>query len=308
VIVVSGGAGNIGSHLVERLLADGEKVRVLDIQPWKYGSHPNLDVIQCDIRGPLPSFFGVERVFHLAALADIVPSIDNPIEYYDTNVTGTLNVLEKCRQDGVKKFIYAASSSCYGMNGGTTGVIEPQYPYALTKYMGEQLAMHWSKIYGLDVTSLRLFNVYGPRSRTTGAYGAVFGVFLAQIANSKPLTVVGDGTQRRDFTYVTDVVNGIIMGAQYPGIYEVGTGNPVSVNDIVGALGGPQKVYIPKRPGEPDLTISMGEKPPGWHPSVSISEGVRLMLNNLHCYKDAPVWTPETVEVATKTWFERLSA
>ncbi len=311
---ITGGCGFIGSHLTETLLARGERVRILDIQPWEYKLHPNLEVIECDIRGGLPSFFGIDRIYHLAALADIVPSIEKPLDYYDTNVSGTLNILEAARKFGVQRFVYAASGSCYGLSDTPTpetAPIDTQYPYALTKYLGEQLVGHWAKVYKIPAVSMRLFNVYGPRSRTAGAYGAMFGVFLAQLANMRPLTVVGDGTQSRDFTFVTDVVDALIKAADndISGIYNVGSGAPSSVNRIVELLGSPEVVYIPKRPGEPDIThadINKIQRDLGWEPKVTIEQGVRIMLENLSAFKDAPVWNQESIGKETEAWFTAL--
>ena len=224
--LVSGGAGFIGSHLVEVLLEKRSELVVLD--NFSTGRPKNLDhvadkiqLIECDISKPghwQNLFENVDYVFHLAALADIVPSIENPDTYYQSNVNGTFNILEACRKHNVKKIVYSASSSCYGIPDEyptkETAEIRPQYPYALTKYLGEQLVMHWCHIYDLPAVSLRFFNVYGPRSRTSGTYGAVFGVFLAQKLAGKPFTVVGDGSQTRDFTFVSDVVDAIITAAE----------------------------------------------------------------------------------------------
>ncbi len=222
--LITGGAGFIGSHLAELLIDKGHEVTVVD--NLLSGRLKNLQAIsgnakfrfaQADIRDAsslLPLFDGADWVFHLAGLADIVPSIEMPEQYYSTNVTGTFNVLESARQCGVKRFIYAASSSSYGIPDvyptPESSPIKPQYPYALTKYMGEELTLHWANVYKLPAISLRLFNVFGTRSRTSGAYGAVFGVFLAQKLNGQAFTVVGDGTQTRDFTYVTDVAEAFL--------------------------------------------------------------------------------------------------
>ena len=169
--------------------------------------------------------------------------------------------LEAARRTGVKRFVYVASSSCYGIPSSyptpETAPADPRYPYALTKYLGEQLVMHWAQVYRLPAVSVRLFNVYGPRARTSGTYGAVFGVFLAQLLAGEPLTIVGDGEQTRDFTFVTDVVDALIAVAESDKIgeiYNVGSGQPVSVNELVRLLGSPPSVHIPKRPGEPDCT------------------------------------------------------
>lgn len=324
--IVTGGCGFIGSHLVERLIDDGHKVIVLDNLSSgslenleKVKDSPNLKFINvdvCNFEKIKEHFKKVDYVFHLAALADIVPSIKWPLIYHRSNVDGTINVLESARLFGVKKFIYTASSSCYGIPDKfptpETAPIRPQYPYALTKYIGETLTMNWAKIYRLPVISLRLFNVYGPRARTSGVYGAVFGVFLAQKLAGKQFTVVGDGTQTRDFTYVSDIVNVFVMAAESEvknEIFNVGSGNTYSVNRLVELLGG-DVVHIPKRPGEPDCTyadISRIKKILKWTHNVTFEEGVGKMLDNINYWKNAPVWTPEKIEKVTKEWFKYLS-
>ncbi|NDB86888.1 MAG: NAD-dependent epimerase/dehydratase family protein, partial [Alphaproteobacteria bacterium] len=260
-------------------------------------------------------FRDIDVIFHMAALADIVPSINNPEDYYKSNVQGTLNLLEKARKHKVKKFIYAASSSCYGLPKKLPvlekAIISPQYPYALTKYLGECIAMHWAQVYRIPTTSLRFFNIYGPRARTSGTYGAVFGVFLAQKLANKPFTIVGDGTQTRDFTYVTDAVDAIVtaMMSSHVGLFNVGSGNTYSINRLVELLEG-DTVNIPKRPGEPDSTfadIRKVEAELGWTPKVSFEEGVDRVLKAIDYWQDAPLWNPNSIEAATKTWFEFLS-
>ena len=189
--------------------------------------------------------------------------------------------------------------------------IEPMYPYAFTKWQAEELLMHWFKIYNFPAISFRFFNAYGPRSRTSGAYGAVFGVFLAQKLAEKPLTVVGDGTQTRDFTYVSDVCQALIVAAESTRtqrIYNVGSGHTVSVNRLVELLGS-NSVNIPKRPGEPDCTfadISRISLELGWSPKITIEEGVDRVLENIEDWRDAPVWTPAKIDAATKDWFHYL--
>ena len=254
--------------------------------------------------------------FHLAGLADIVPSIDNPTQYFNSNVKGTLNILESSRRANIKKLIYAASASCYGIPDkyptNENSKINPQYPYALTKFIGEQLIFHWFKVYNMPNISLRFFNAYGPKSRTTGAYGAVFGVFLAQKLAGKPLTIVGDGNQTRDFIHVYDLVDAIIKAAQkgkHGETYNVGNGKEISVNLIASLIGG-SKVRVPKRPGEPDRSladISKIKKQLSWKPKISINEGIKMLLNDINNWKEAPVWTPETIKEATKSWFKLLS-
>jgi UDP-glucose 4-epimerase len=258
----------------------------------------------------------VERVFHLAARADIVPSIQEPEAYFRANVDGTFAMLEAARHHQVRRFVYGASSSCYGIPEvyptPEKAPADPRYPYALTKYLGEQLVQHWAQVYRLSTVSLRFFNVFGPRARTSGTYGAVFGVFLAQLLAGKPLTIVGDGTQTRDFTYVSDVVDALQVAAASTisgEIYNVGSGRPVSVNELVAELGSPPTVNIPKRPGEPDCTfadISKIRSDLGWEPKVKFSSGVKIMRDNIDFWRNAPVWTASSIEQATADWFKFL--
>ncbi len=324
-ILVTGGAGFIGSHLVERLLSEGHQVHILD--NFSNGRRENIDHVQGqdrliiqegDVSDPeavAQALVGVDWVFHLAALADIVPSIVNPLEYYHANVTGTATLLEASRNAKVKRFIYTASSSCYGIPDSYPtsefSAIQPQYPYALTKNLGEQLVMHWEQTYGLPVVSLRLFNVYGPRARTSGTYGAVFGVFLAQKLQGKPYTVIGDGTQTRDFTFVTDVVDAFVKAAEstHSGeVFNIGSGGTYSVNRLIELLGG-VTVSIPKRPGEPDCTFADIQKAKhqlGWSPTVTFEEGVNVMLQHIHSWDEAPVWDSISIAKASADWFRYL--
>jgi UDP-glucose 4-epimerase len=323
--IVTGGAGFIGSHLVDILVEKGHMVTVIDNfstgRPENL-SHlagkDNLKVVERDItdfKGLDRLFDGQDWIFHLAALADIVPSIENPLRYHRANVDGTVNVLECSRSTGVKKFIYAASSSCYGENSpvptSEDAPISPQYPYALTKYLGEQYVFHWQQVYGLKTISLRFFNVYGPRARTSGTYGAVLGVFLAQKLAGKPFTVVGDGTQKRDFVFVKDVARALLMAAESGAsgdVFNVGTGHPVDINSLASILGG-ERVYVPKRPGEPDCThadVSRISSKLGWESQVGFEEGISECLRDIDYWRDAPVWTPEKIETSTREWFKYL--
>jgi len=322
-ILVTGGAGFIGSHLVDFLVKKGHKVTVID--NFFSGSKKNLKkslkkivLINCDISNykKLEKYFTrFDYVYHLAAKADIVPSINHPIEYFNSNVVGTINLLELSRKAGVSKFIYAASASCYGIPKKIptkeNEKKDVQYPYALTKLMGEDLCFHWEKVYKLKTISLRFFNIYGPRSRTSGAYGAVFGVFLAQKIKNKPLTIVGDGKQSRDFVYISDLVLALYKAAfskTHGKSINIGSGVPTTVNKIAKIIGGP-KINIPKRPGEPDKTIadiSLAKKYLKWKPSVNIDFGIKTLLKNIRYWKDAPVWTPKKIKLATKIWFKYL--
>jgi len=321
--IVTGGAGFIGSHLVEALLEIEHQVVVLD--NFSTGRPENLahvkekiQLIECDLSVPgdwVNYLKDTDWVFHLAALADIVPSIQKPEAYFRANVDGTFNLLQACNSLGIQRFIYAASSSCYGIPDQyptpEIAEIRPQYPYALTKRLGEELVMHWAQVYKFPALSCRFFNVYGTRSRTSGTYGAVFGVFLAQKLAGKPMTIVGDGKQTRDFTYVTDIAHALIAAAKsdYTGkSYNIGSGQTVSVNRLVELLGG-EKTHIPKRPGEPDCTfadITEIRKDLGWEPKVPIEVGVAKVIENIEYWRNAPVWTPESIATATVDWFKYL--
>lgn len=325
VAVVTGGAGFIGSHMVDLLVEEGFEVRVIDTlvggREENLAHHRNDPLVfeQRDIRSFAPNdalFKGAKYVFHFAGIGDIVPSIEQPLEYMSTNVQGTAHMLECARHAKVQKFVYAASSSCYGLAKVPTREdhpISPQYPYALSKYQGEQACFHWHAVYRLPVNSIRIFNAYGTRSRTSGAYGAVFGVFLKQKLEGKPFTVVGDGTQSRDFLYVTDVARAFYRAAEtvrVGEVYNLGAGNPQTVNRLVELLGGPV-VHIPKRPGEPDCTwadITKIKTELGWSQKVSFEEGVQRILDHIEYWRNAPLWDPTTIAKATRTWFDMLSS
>ena len=322
--VVTGGAGFIGSHMVDLLVSNGHRVHVIDNLVGgrlenlsHYQENSDVVIENRDIRSYKydDSFFkNAKLVIHFAGIGDIVPSIESPVEYMSANVQGTVHMLECARNAGVDKFVYAASSSCYGLAETPTSEghqINTKYPYALSKYQGEQAAFHWHDVYKLPVNSVRIFNAYGTRSRTSGAYGAVFGVFLKQKLAGKPFTVVGDGTQMRDFLYVTDVVNAFYAAAttdKVARVYNLGAGRPQSVNRLVELLGG-EKIYIPKRPGEPNCTwadITRINQELGWKPLVSFEQGVANIVKNIEYWKNAPLWEPDSIATATKTWFEYM--
>jgi UDP-glucose 4-epimerase len=321
--VVTGGAGFIGSHLVDALLARDAHVTVVD--NFATGRIENLahvagrvSIEHCDINEfeRLRTIFAhADTVFHLGGLADIVPSIERPTEYFRANVDGTQSVMEAARAAGVRRVVYAASSSCYGIPDAyptrETAEIRPQYPYALTKYLGELTALHWAKVYRIPTVALRLFNVFGIRSRTSGAYGSVFGVFLAQKLAGKPFTVVGDGTQSRDFTYVTDVARAFVAAAESDvtgTAINIGSGRPQTVNRLVELLGG-SVVYVTKRPGEPDSTHADTElacRLLNWKTDVLFEEGVGRVLDNIDYWRAAPVWDERSISAATRVWFDQL--
>ena len=325
VAVVTGGAGFIGSHMVDLLLAEQFDVRVIDdlsggrlANLEQHGDEPRLAVEVADVRELAPdatAFAGANHVFHFAGIGDIVPSIERPLDYLAVNAQGTVRVLEAARSAGVEKLVYAASSSCYGIADETptteSAAIRPEYPYALSKWQGEEAVLHWHRVYDLPTVSIRIFNAYGMRSRTTGAYGAVFGVFLAQKLAGKPFTVVGDGTQSRDVVNGRDVARAFYLAATRgrPGeVYNLGAGDPQPVNRLVELLGG-EVVHVPKRPGEPDVTWADTTKirtELGWEPRVSFEEGVGEMVANIERWRDAPVWDPDSIAAATQTWFDVL--
>ena len=325
--VVTGAAGFIGSHMVDLLLAEGWQVHAIDnLSSGRLDNlahqqgNPDLEISVRDLRdiGPRDSIFRDARyVFHFAGMGDIVPSIERPAEYMSANVMGTVHALEAARHAGVEKFVYAASSSCYGLATElpTTekAPLDPQYPYALSKYLAEEALFHWGRVYRLPVVSIRMFNVYGPRSRTSGAYGAVFGVFLKQKLAGKPFTVVGGGTQTRDFVFATDVVRAFWLAARSDRqneIYNLGAGAPQSVNRLVELLGGGEVVHLPKRPGEPDCTwanISKIHAHLGWSSSVSFEDGTATMLRHIDYWRNAPLWDVASIQTATEGWFSSLS-
>lgn len=326
IAVITGGAGFIGSHAVDLALDLGYRVHVIDNLAGgrlenlaHHRNNQDLVFEERDVRNMAADdamFRNASCVLHFAGIGDIVPSIERPAEYMAVNVQGTVAVLEAARHARVEKLVYAASSSCYGLAAVPTTEdhpIAPQYPYALSKYQGEEACLHWHRVYGLPVNVIRIFNAYGTRSRTSGAYGAVFGVFLRQKLAGQPFTVVGDGTQKRDFLYVTDVAAAFLAAARTTltgRIWNLGASSPQPVNRLVELLGNGPVVHLPKRPGEPDCTWADTTRiraDLGWSPQVSFEEGVGRVLADIDYWKDAPLWTPERIADATRTWFAMLS-
>jgi UDP-glucose 4-epimerase len=324
-VLITGGAGFIGSHTVDFFLKKGFKVRVIDnlvggnlkniehLKNNKNFQFEKQDILKLD---KVRKFISeCEYVVHFAGIGDIVPSIKYPKKYFENNVLGTVKLLDFLNPKKIKKFVYAASSSCYGKANTPTDekhLINPLYPYALSKYQGEQIALHWHKVYKFPVNSIRIFNAYGTRSRTTGAYGAVFGVFLKQLIAKQPLTVVGDGTQRRDFLYVSDVAEAFYLAAitKITGtIWNLGSGNPQSVKKLVQLLNPKKIIFIPKRPGEPNITyanIKKIKKDLKWKPVISFEEGVSKILDNIEYWRNAPLWNKSNIAKETKLWFKYL--
>ena len=296
--IVTGGAGFIGSNLVDKLVNRGHKVIVIDnfISGKKsnlsHHSKKNVKIIKLDIskdKNLSEHFKGANYVFHLAGLAEIIPSIKDPARYFINNTLGTLNVLEATKKVKINKFIYAASSSCYGKTKKIptkeTDIIDATNPYSLTKFLGEELVIKYAKLYHMPNISFRFFNVYGPRLNSKGKYGAVFSIFLKQKKANKPLTIVGNGRQTRDFIYVDDLVDAFfkIMKSNLSNkIYNLGSGKETSINKIASLIGG-KKIFIPEIQGETKRScanISKICKDVNWKPRISISEGIKKLFNN----------------------------
>ncbi len=323
--LVTGGAGFLGSHMVDFLLKKKHKVIVVD--DLSTGIKENLShnlnnknffFIKKNIQNFKLSDLKnkkIDYIFHFAGRAAIVPSIVNPSLYFNTNVLGTLNLLENFRKLKIKKFVYAASSSCYGnakVPTNENNTISLLHPYAASKYYGEQLCMHWNNVYKMPINSIRIFNAYGTRVSFNQGYGAAFSIFLKQKLEKKPLTIVGNGKQKRDFIFATDLAKAFYLSAKskYSGeIYNFGTGKPTSVNKIAKLIGG-KKINIPRRPGEPNITqanINKIKKHLRWKPKVSISNGTASMIKNINFWKKGKLWTKSTIMKETKEWFKILS-
>ena len=256
-VLVTGGAGFIGSHMVDRLIDMGVQVSIIDdfstgkvenVNKAAYCWKQNLATV--DMK-ELTSFLdGVDTVFHMAALARVQPSIEEPVPFHNANVNSTHNLLAACKDAGVKKFIFSASSSVYGEASTPTSeshMLNPISPYALHKLIGEQYCTLFSKLYDIDTVCLRYFNVYGNRMSLDGAYRLAIPIFASQIKEGKPCTIFNDGNQRRDFVHVDDVVDANILVATHKNKfggeqYNIGTGKSISVNEIVDLLGG-EKSY-----------------------------------------------------------------
>ena len=296
--VVTGGAGFIGSNLIDHLIKAGHKVIVLDNfvsgkrSNLSHHKNQNVKIIKIDISkdNNLERYFkNIDYVFHLAGLAEIIPSIKNPKKYFVNNVLGTLNVIEAAKKTKIKKLIYAASSSCYGtpksFPTSEKSKIDLKHPYAVTKYMGEELVLKYASIFNMPNISFRFFNVYGPRLNLSGQYSAVMGNFLSQKKNNKPLTIVGDGKQTRDFIHVDDLAKAFlktIKSKSVNKIYNLGSGKKTSINTIAKIFGGKKK-FIEKRPGEPKNSladISKIKKDINWKPSINIDDGIKKLLKN----------------------------
>lgn len=287
--LITGGAGFIGTNLVERLVADGHKVVVVDDLTTGDAARLPSSVVfhQLDIRDTealTKVCVGVDVVVHLAALPRVQFSIAHPFETHDVNVTGTLSVLEAVRAAGVKRVVYAASSSAYGDQDVLPLSVDlppqPKSPYALHKYIGEEYMRLWSDLFGIETISLRFFNVYGPHLDPDGPYALVIGRFLKLAMEGKPLTITGDGEQTRDFTHVRDIVDAVLKAATVSGVgkgevFNVGAGNQTSINDIARMIGG-EIEYVDARiePRHTKADITLTKERLDWEPTVSLTDGV----------------------------------
>ena len=289
--LVTGGAGFIGSNLVDRLINDGHEVVIVD--NMSTGKDENINPkaeIWCvdiaDVDEDWDEIFeGVDVVFHTAAKARVQPSIKNPVEFDKTNVGGLINMLDCSRRLGVKRFIYSSSSSVYG-NVETTPTPEshklnPISPYALQKLIGEQYCKLFSELYGLETVCLRYFNVYGERQLLEGAYCLVMGIFARQKLLGEPMTIRGDGEQRRDFTYVGDVVDANVRCMDYPlelngDVFNIGNGDNRSVNQIADMIGGSRVNVEPViEPKETLADNNKAKKILNWNPTTKIEEWMK---------------------------------
>jgi UDP-glucose 4-epimerase len=297
-VIVTGGAGFIGSNLVDKLIDNGVEVIILDDLSTgkKENINPKAKFINCDIsvvpQSLLISYIeGADIIFHLAALARVQPSIENPLPYNDVNISGTLNILFAAHKANVSRVVYSASSSAYGETEifptPETAPTNPLSPYGLQKYVGEQYCKMFSEVYGLDTVSLRYFNVYGERMSLEGAYCLAMGIFAKQMLDKKPLTITNDGNQRRDFTYVGDVVNANILAATYydqlsGDVFNIGNGNNFSINEVADLLGG-EKTYGEERI-EPFETLADNSKAKlilGWEPKGNLSSWIKQYKKEL---------------------------
>ena len=301
-VLITGGAGFIGSHLSENLKNDKRIKKIYIIDNLISGSKKNISgilkdkkikFIKQDIKNinKIKNYFkNVSVVFHLAGLVDVANSINNPLKYLKNNLLGTLNILECMKIYNVKKIIFAASSSCYG-NAGKNSInesqkVEPESPYAYSKNSAEELIKLFSKINKTNFVSLRLFNVYGQRAKMTGNYASVISIFLRQKKNNKPLTIVGDGNQSRDFVHVLDVVEAFKKASFSKNknkVYNIGTGKSETINKIAKIFGGKKK-FISKRAGDLRFSkakISKVKKDLKWIPKKKLNKSIQELIKNL---------------------------
>lgn len=328
--LVTGGAGFIGSHTVDELSKNNRVNKIFILDDLSNGTLSNIEThkknkkvefIKKDInllRKNDKLLREIDNIIHYAGSGSIVPSIENPRKYFKDNLNGTINVLDCARNNKVKSFIYAASSSCYGLAKTPTKEnhkISCESPYAVSKYMGELATMHFGKVYKFRVNSIRIFNAFGERINTKGAYGSVFPVFFKQFLEKKPLTLVGDGKQKRDYIYVTDVAKAFIklslLDSVNQEIFNLGSGKPISINYLISKLCGKnyKVIKLPRRPAEPNITHANIKKIKSlikWKPIISFEEGLENMKKNIEYWRGSKLWTKKIINKHTETWFNYL--
>ena len=326
VSLVTGCAGFIGSHMVDYLLnknhvvygidnlTSGKKINIKHNLNNKKFIFINKDLKNFEIISK--KIKKIDFVFHFAGNGELIPSIEKPYEYFKNNAANSLLLIDIIRKKKyrIKKFVYAASSTCYGLSEVKTSEkakINIQHPYAFSKYIGEQGIMHWGKVYKIPTISIRIFNAYGPRSRTTNVYGAVIGVFIKQLISNMPLTIVGDGTQKRDFLYISDLCEAfykVAISKSKDEIFNLGSGKPQTVLSLAKMIFN-KKIFLPWRPGEPKKThanINKIKKLVKWYPKTELKKGIKIVLKNTAWWKNAPLWTPSKIKKATKNWNKYL--
>lgn len=324
--LITGCAGFIGSHLVNFLLNKNQKV--IGIDNLCSGKSKNLKNAFKNknflfFRGDIKNIYKIlknkkikiDYVFHLAGHGELIPSIEKPVEYFNNNAMNTVHLIDYVRKNHkIKKFIYAASSSCYGIVNGKTNEkskISIEHPYAFSKYVGELACLHWGKVFKMPIISIRIFNAYGPRSRTSNVYGAVIGVFLKQKLMNYPLTIVGNGFQKRDFLYISDLCRAFYMASKSnlnSEIFNLGRGKAESVNYLASLISNKKK-FIPWRPGEPkfiEANISKIKSKLRWRPTTKLKDGMRKVIKEINFWKNAPLWTNKSIRQATKNWHKYL--
>jgi UDP-glucose 4-epimerase len=292
--LVTGGAGFIGSHVVDALIARGDEVICVDDvsapQNDTFYWNDSATNIRADIRELHQSLYdGVDAVFHLAARSRIQPTVNSPSECFSVNVLGTQRVLECSRLAGVKRVVYSASSSYYGHASKPPFVENAPKgcatPYSLSKWQGEEVCDLYTKLYGLSTIALRYFNVYGPREPLKGEYAPVMGLFKRQRDAGHPMSIVGDGNQRRDFTHISDVVDANFLAAEkvnVTGPVNIGTGRNYSINDLADMIGG-ERVYVPERTGETRATLAnnmRAREELHWKPRISLCDYLNENVKN----------------------------
>ena len=301
LVLVTGGAGFIGSHLVESLVRTGRRVRVLDDlstgQPGNLAHLAGVELVRGDVANPAAvrdAVEGADLVFHLAALASVQKSVEAPAESHAVCATGTLHVLDAARRAGVRRVVYAASASAYGIPDGPVQTeetpIRPLSPYAAAKLSGEMYCQAFSATYGLETVRLRFFNIFGPRQRADSPYSGVIAIFVAALGEGRAPTVFGDGGQTRDFTFVTDVVQALTLASEKPGVsgevFNIGTGVGTTLLELIAALNRQLGTAItPKhadvRAGDirhSKADIGKAVKMLGYRPGVAFEDGLRETL------------------------------